>query len=143
MGLVNKKKVITIIQNPVGNKKDIGYIGFQPQPFAVFMVFPKPLQYEDGIQIIGIKYDLLKTDAPQKETHSNIVKLPLKSIQASIERSYRVRILRTLSEELEMEVTAINLKTAKENALAAADEQEPPPNTQKVSNKIIEITEGY
>lgn len=142
MQLVKKQRVVTIVQKPTGSKKDFGYIGFFPQPFAVFMVFPKALKPDPGLQIIGIKYDLLKLASPHKGFHPKFVDAPKPAAKKPIEKSFNVRILRILSQELEVEVKGQNLAEAKAQAINAADEQDLPSQTKKISDRVIKIKES-
>jgi hypothetical protein len=142
MQLVKKQRVVTIVQKPTGSKKDFGYIGFHPQPFAVFMVFPKALKPADGLHIIGLNYDLLKSPGLRKGFHPKIVDAPKPAAKKSLEKSFNVRILRTLSQELELEVKGKNMTEAKAQAINAADEQDLPSQTKKISDRVIKIKES-
>jgi hypothetical protein len=139
MRLVKKRRVVTIVQKPAGTRKDFGYVGFHPQPFAVFLVFPKALKPDEGLQIIGIKYDLLKSPSPQKGFPPKIVNVPRTAAKKPPENSFNVRILRILSQELDLEVKGQNMTEAKAKAIVAALEQSLPPRTTKISDKVIEI----
>jgi len=60
MKLVKELRVLTVIQKPTGTQKDFGLIGFHPQPFCSYLVFPRRIKEEGEVRVIGIKYDLLK-----------------------------------------------------------------------------------
>ena len=139
MDLVKRKRVVTILQKPTEGKADFGLVGFHPQPFATFMVFPRMLKCDEGLRIIGIKYELLDFPHATKSFEPRILKAPEAVPKRSTEKTFNVRILRTLSQELEFQVRALSLSEGKTKALAAADGQELPAETKKVSDKIIEI----
>jgi len=60
MRLVGEGRIVTLIQTRRSSKKDFGFIGFHPQPYAAFLAFPKPLKETDNLRVIGIKYGLLE-----------------------------------------------------------------------------------
>jgi hypothetical protein len=140
MDLVKRKRVVTLLQKPTGGKADFGLVGFHPQPFATFLVFPKTLKCEEGLRIVGIKYELLDLPISKKSFQPRILKAPEAAPKRPPEKAFKVRVLRTLSQELEFQVQALSLSEGKTKALAAADGQELPPDTKKVRDKIIEIT---
>jgi hypothetical protein len=41
------------------SKRDFGEIGFQQDPRAAYLIFPKPLPKGEATHVIGIKYELL------------------------------------------------------------------------------------
>jgi hypothetical protein len=142
MDFVKKRRVITVVQKPIGNKKDVGYIGFHPQPFAVFMVFPKPLKPRDGSQIIGIKYDLLATVDPKKDFKPRIIKAPSPIAKKPVTKIFHVHLQRTLSQAFEEEVSAFNLKEARKTALSSVGKRALPVGTIQLSMRVTQISEG-
>ena len=56
---VKAQRVMTIHQENVGTKKDYGLVGFEEQPHAQYLVFPKSLAAFEGRRVIGINYHLL------------------------------------------------------------------------------------
>lgn len=58
---VKSQRVMTVMQETVGNKTDRGVIGFDPGPNRQFLIFPKSLHSFAGREVIGIKYELLAT----------------------------------------------------------------------------------
>ena len=61
---VRENRILTVKQNPVGNKKDIGQIGFAKSKNVSYFIFPEPLPEAKESQVIGIKYELLETGEP-------------------------------------------------------------------------------
>jgi hypothetical protein len=60
MKAVRENRVLTIVQQTTGTKKERGEIGFHEQHSAIYLVFPKPLPKAAGIsEVIGIHYELL------------------------------------------------------------------------------------
>lgn len=145
MKLIKGKRVATIVQKPTGTKKDFGAVGFHPQPFAMFLVFPKILKSADGTKIIGIKYDVLQTANPRKSFQPTLVPRPVPKPESlpskPVEKIFRGRIIRRLSQELAFEVKARNSGEARTKALQTVSEQEIPAHTKKAGDKIVEIRE--
>lgn len=139
MQLVKQHRVVTIVQKPRGIKRDFGFIGFHPQPFAAFMVFPRRIVQNDGLQIIGIKYDLIESLAPHpvKTFKPKILPKPKPVPKRPAEKSYRVTIARTLIEEIE--ISAVTMSDAKTKALEQAAALELPKQSKSTSNKIVRI----
>ena len=63
MAAVKGRRVVTVMQNNVGTKKDFGLVGFFPRKNAAFLVFPKALNKQDETKVIGIKYERLAEPA--------------------------------------------------------------------------------
>jgi hypothetical protein len=59
---VKADRVMTVFQQAAGTRADRGVVGFEPGGERQFLVFPKSLRAYAGRSIIGIKYDLLKTE---------------------------------------------------------------------------------
>jgi hypothetical protein len=143
MQLVKKHRVLTVVQKPTGNKKDFGFIGFHPQPFASFMVFPKSLAEAEGVQVIGIKYDLI---AELKPGLLRIFK-PQKSAKfkpapkAPVIKTFQAKIERTLTQLLEFDVAAVTIADAKKKAIVQAEEHDVPENCVKTRERILDIVE--
>jgi len=59
MQALKRNRVLTVVQDPTGKRKDYGEIGFHQQRGASFLVFPRPLPETSGVRVIGINYKLL------------------------------------------------------------------------------------
>ena len=66
---IKADRVLTVFQDSVGNRADHGTVGFHPGKERQYLIFPKSLRAFAGMDVIGIKYDLLATteEAPKKE----------------------------------------------------------------------------
>jgi hypothetical protein len=58
---IKTDRVMTVFQPSVGTASDRGTIGFEPGTGRQFLIFPKSLRALSGKEIVGIKYDLLKS----------------------------------------------------------------------------------
>jgi hypothetical protein len=65
MRAVKERRVLTVLQQNVGTKKDYGLVGFFPKDLAAFWIFPKPLKLPDETKVIGIKYERLAPSKPK------------------------------------------------------------------------------
>ena len=57
---IKEHRVLTVVQETVGEHADQGLVGFELGKNRQFLIFPKSLRSFDGKKIVGIKYDLLK-----------------------------------------------------------------------------------
>jgi hypothetical protein len=65
MKAVHAGRVVTVLQQNVGTKKDFGIVGFFPKKNAAFLVFPKTLEPDDDTKVIGIKYERVAPESPK------------------------------------------------------------------------------
>jgi hypothetical protein len=139
MSLVKQRRVLTLMQKPTGTKKDFGLIGFHPQPFAAYLVFPKSLPKDDEVIVIGIKYDLLK------KTKGRIMgdRTPLKKLEkvkpAPVRKNFEVTIRRRTSVEVKVKVEAFNPAEAKQRALAGIKTENLSVAAEDAENNIISV----
>jgi|SRR5215831_9822503 len=62
---IRENRVLTVIQEPTGKKKDFGHIGFHRDPHASWLVFPRPLAERGSGRVIGINYELAEDAEPE------------------------------------------------------------------------------
>jgi hypothetical protein len=65
MRALKQHRVMTVIQQNVGTKKDYGLVGFFRKDLAAFWVFPRTLDLPDETKVIGIKYERLAPSEPR------------------------------------------------------------------------------
>jgi hypothetical protein len=88
---IKQNRVVTIVSENVGSRKDYGKIGYHPGANASFLIFPKTLPKDDDSRIVGIQYDVLapepvrgraikpaKVVRPAANLPKNLVALPPK-----------------------------------------------------------------
>ena len=63
MRAVKDQRVLSLKQEPTGTKKDFGTVGFVPEKYVSYLVFPRSLKAFEGKRVIGIKYDALQQAA--------------------------------------------------------------------------------
>ena len=52
-------RVLTIRRDNVGNRKDVGVVGYFEAPESLHIVFPRSLKRFSGRRIVGIDYELI------------------------------------------------------------------------------------
>src|SRR5258705_12533722 len=52
-------RVLTSKQDPTSKQKDFGTVGFLPEKFVTYLIFPKSLERLANARVVGIKYDEL------------------------------------------------------------------------------------
>jgi hypothetical protein len=141
MRAVEENRVITIMLQHAGTRKDFGVVGFNPKPSATYIVFSKPLSVASGTKVVGVKYDLIE-EAPVKDpvpqsssqpapkvhqrttrsdeagfgsadTDKNIVTFP----EQTPPQKFRVTLSVTTKSRVEKEIKATNAKEACAKAL--------------------------
>src|SRR6185436_5326231 len=60
---IRDNRVLTVHRSSVGNKRDVGEIGFHQKQDAFYLVFPRRLPDAGPEPVIGINYDLLEEPA--------------------------------------------------------------------------------
>jgi hypothetical protein len=56
--------LVTVHQHVHGGSQDFGVTGFEPEPHAQYLIFPRSLRKFVGRRIIGIRYDLVAEAVP-------------------------------------------------------------------------------
>src|ERR1041384_750518 len=74
---LRENRVLTLIQETVGTRKDFGVVGFHRDNTASYWVFPKALDAFEDKRVIGINYDLVKVEPPPDPV--KVVKPPAKN----------------------------------------------------------------
>jgi hypothetical protein len=57
---IRENRVLTVIQKPGSQGRDVGQIGFHRNRFASYFVFPRPLPKDGPNRVIGINYQLVE-----------------------------------------------------------------------------------
>jgi hypothetical protein len=117
MRAVKENRVLTVIHQRLGSKKDYGLIGFQLQGQAAYLVFPKPLPALTDARVIGIHYELL-AERKSTERSPRVVrsKAPLKRKPEKRLVSFEVLVRRTAVIETTVSVLARHKNEAREKA---------------------------
>jgi hypothetical protein len=117
MSAVKAHRVLTVIQKPTGNAKDFGLIGFQPQKFASYLIFPRPLRADEKVRVVGLHYDQIAEPAVKRSERFTPSKPAPVKPPKSKEKRFMVIFRRVASEEVKVEVSAANQSEAKAKSL--------------------------
>lgn len=116
---IRQNRVMTVMQAPITKQKDFGRIGFHSQPYASYLVFPRPLPKEPDSRIIGINYQLLEEPEVTGPVFNGAKSKPKKSPvnREPMQKTFKVTIQRTATIKRSIEVTAPDRKSAEQEAL--------------------------
>jgi hypothetical protein len=125
---IRANRVLTVQHRNVGNKRDVGEIGFRKQREAFYLIFPRALPTASPDPVIGINYDLLepptllkssdgKVSKPAAPVSKSVAFAPKKSAPPPPPKKYRFTV--RVSIEADVEVTAKSAKEARVLALEA------------------------
>ena len=125
-----ENRIMTVTQDVTGSKKDFGMIGFELEPNASYLLFPKTLQPFEGSRVVGIKYEMLGASKPvggvYKPSERRDVAEKQKDQPAAppSPKTYGVGVRCTATLEVFLEVEAENSKAARNEALARVEREQ-------------------
>jgi hypothetical protein len=155
-----ENRVLTIKQDPTSKQKDFGIIGFLPEKFATYLIFPKSLEAFANARVVGIKYEDLADDTiapppsamPKPKKPGPAAKMEPKPKLAVLPEhkprpepkpktfAVRVRVTATASSEQDISVTALTKAEAKTKAEQQA-KNSLDLSQAKLKTKIISVRE--
>ena len=124
---IQEERVMSVRQDNVGTKRDVGTVGFAKGKRRSYFIFPRKLPYPAGSQVIGINYDLV---APPKEERRRQERTTTASKRISsrpkirqpppppLPKTWEVTIQFTATIEVTRTVEAPTITGAREEALA-------------------------
>jgi len=124
MRAVRENRVVSLKQQPTGNRKDFGTIGFLTERYVSYLIFPKPLTAFKGKRIVGIKYESLgeSISTPRPSARSVRPAQPKPKPKPRPKRfTATVRLVST--NEVHVTVEAMDEKEARAKAEATARQQ--------------------
>ena len=156
---VQEGRVLTVVQENVGTKKDSGIVGFTKKKNASYLVFPKTLKAFGNARIAGIKYDLLREARPSDPVKASSRQLKKKegppprpsdlpnSLQRKLQKpkavvpspkSFKVTVRTLATVEETVSVEASNILTAQQKAIASVRRRGFEPARAKLAHEIVE-----
>jgi hypothetical protein len=130
MQAVRQRRVMTVVQKPGSKKKDFGEVGFHQQPYASYLVFPKPIPADTNSKVVGIKYDLVeeppvKDPVSEKDLRAAKKSRPAASVRQRKppQQTFNVLVRREAVIETTIPVTARTQAEAKKKAAEIARTQ--------------------
>jgi hypothetical protein len=139
MDAVKHNRVLTVAQRLKSNKKDVGEVGFHPQPLAAYLVFPRRTAEKDGIRVVGIHYELLQPGPVNKEEKPKIAKAKALAPATPKETGFQTTVSRTVKQEFIYDIKSSNAAGAKKAALDRLKTQEIPQNSNVLSIKVSSL----
>ena len=140
---LKEDRVMTILHEPTGNKKETAVVGFVEKPNALFLVFPRSLESFRDQRVVGVKYDLLAMPAPMgKPVKASGRKTPAPKRQKEPKPppSFRVVLRSTSTIELEQQLQAKNASTARGLALDNFDPKAVDFTSGKIATKVVKVS---
>src|SRR6185369_8206161 len=120
---MKENRVLTVIQKPTGTKKDFGQVGFHPQPFASYLVFPKRLPTPPDSHVIGLKYHLIADPIPSPSEHAKPIPKPKPVRSQPATRHFDVTVESVATVKMHIEVGAPNKAEAGKHALEEVERE--------------------
>ncbi len=143
MKAVKENRVLTVVQKPTGTQKDFGTIGFDLQPSASYLVFPKPLPKVAGVRVVGIKYDAVEQPKAGGLLYAKPRKQPAQPAKPPpLDKQFEVRIQRHAVVELMERVSAANQSEAKRIALENVQARSFEIEDTKVTDEVKAVREA-
>ena len=125
MKAVKENRVLTLIQEPTSKHKAYAIVGFHQQPYASYLIFPKPLPTDESLRVVGIKDELIAQPKVAHQIPLGKAKIPkrptLKLIE--VDKTYNVHVRRTAVLDSTIQIEAANQTEARKKALQAAEAQ--------------------
>jgi hypothetical protein len=134
---MKENRVLTVVQKPTGNKKDFGQVGFHPQPFASYLVFPKRLRAEPDAHVIGLKYQLI--EEPPVPAAERAKPRPSRPRPATPEKHFDVAVERVARLKTHVDVDAHSKSEAQKQALAEVEQETFEPGEAKIKNIVKSV----
>jgi hypothetical protein len=134
-----ENRVLTVQQNPAGQTKDFGVVGFHKENNAAYLLFPKPLTEFEGRKIVGIAYDAVYTPprGPIVKPSAGRKKPAPRATPGT--KTFTVTIRITAELEYNETVNATSSAAAREEALKAAESRDLDLSLADVTRTIVGI----
>jgi hypothetical protein len=136
-----ENRVLTIQQNPTGQTKDFGVVGFHKERNAAYLLFPKPLTEFEGRKVVGIAYDAVYTPprGPVVKPSARKKIPPLPSAPAAKTKTFSVTVRVTAEIEYTETVDATNSAAARQEALKAAESRTLDLSSAEIARTVVGI----
>lgn len=137
---INQNRVLTVLEGK-GQQKDYGRLGFERQPHALYLVFPRPLPKLGEVRVIGINYQLLEQPLVSKSASTSAPKQPSPRLpQAAAKprtRTFTVTVRRVATLEERLRVEAESRQAAETQALKRSKAEPFEPGKAVLHEEII------
>ena len=135
-----ENRVLTIQQNPAGQTKDFGVVGFHKDGNVAYLLFPKPLTEFEGRRIVGIAYDAVHTPPRGPVVKPSAAKKKKSSPHPTPgTKSFSVTICVTAQLEYTETVNATSSSAAKAEAVKAAESRDLDLSSAEITRTVVGI----
>jgi hypothetical protein len=141
---LHQDRVMTILREPVGTKKDFGVIGYLKKRNVSFLIFPRSLKAFHEKRVVGIKYHLIAPSKPRgkpvrlQNAEGRRVALPKNKTKSKV-GPFQVTIRCTAVAEVRERVEATNKADASEQAMERVTRRTIDFPDASVSRKIVKV----
>src|SRR5437588_2357920 len=134
---MRENRVLTVVSEDVGSKKDFGKIGYHQDHSATYLIFPKPLPENKAGRVVGLNYNELaeapitdpvrperdskQADSRQKTKRAGPERAAKAEAPAAAEHEFHAVLQRQAIWEKPLTVTAKNQSEAEEKFRQAAE----------------------
>jgi hypothetical protein len=147
MRAVREERVLSLKQNPAGKQKDFGAIGFLPEKFVSYLLFPKSLAPFKDRRVTGIKYDALEQaeiSAPRARSAPKRSIRPAKPKPKPRPRPrpkrFTATVRRIATSEIKVTVQALDERKARRRAAEIARDKTDLPHP-RVETELLSVVE--
>ena len=134
-----ENRVLTIQQNPSGQTKDFGVVGFHKDENVSYLLFPKPLTEFEGRKVVGIAYDAVHTPPRGPVVKPSAGKKKARPTPRPGTKSFSVTICVTAQVEFTETVNATSSGAAKQEALKAAESRDIDWSAAEITPSVVGI----
>jgi len=140
MKAIKERRVLTVIQEPRTHKTQFGRLGFHQDPYASYLVFPKPLRVDSDSRVIGISYDLTFEPRVTDPLYKRALQAPAKKAKtAPTEKLFTVIVRRTDVVETSVDVQARNGHEAEQKGMELVRREPFDGSKAVIKNQVIGV----
>jgi hypothetical protein len=134
-----ENRVLTVQQDPTGDTRDFGVVGFHKDKHAAYLLFPKPLDEFEGRKIVGIAYDAVHTPPRGPVVKPSAAKKKPAAPPVPGTKSFSVTVCVTAKTEYTETVNATSSDAARKEALKAAELRDVDWSSAEVTRTVVRI----
>lgn len=138
---LKEDRIMTILHEPAGTRKETAVVGFVEKPNALFLLFPRSVEAFRDQQIIGVKYNLLAAPPLGKPVKSS--RKPSTPARPKPEKpppSFRVVLRASSTIESEQQLQAPSATRARRLALNNFDPKAVDFGSGRITTKVVKVS---
>jgi hypothetical protein len=146
MRAVREQRVLSLKQEPTGTKKDFGTVGFVPDKYVSYLIFPKSLAPFVDKRIVGIKYDTLENASlaaprPKAGTAGRSIKPGPKPKPKPLPKRFKATVRIISTREVQVAVLAYD-KDEAQTKVEQEIRKKSGPAASDFETELVSLTEG-